>query len=529
MKVGPVGSYPVPSWNRSINRTGRLRNFRAPEFKYQAERVTQNEIKQIREIKNGKKESPVKPNKKRIENSDKGKWIKSLYTSNVSYGQLIVQIQTGGFTPIESKEIVDESIHQSERATDWAISNGHYAGIAEKSALIAALAGIGSVVLKNLEENNVIDDSPVLKRSLNVIENVGSASRGYIQYEKIYGGRNDDDRARNNYEAEVYGNKVAGIFANLAYIFETNINPVALVALGFTNEKVRETIQPILALANPLWWRVRMLAEIDQKFGTDLFTYLINKPLALLNIESAVKKVMEIRESGFLNYPYVSERLVELIGLNPKEHKLRDVFPEVAKLLKQLFSKDHQSEIESSEKLGKLLAPIFGFYGFVAYGLGVPVKSILTWLDKESKWVNLIAKSGSASQQITYLFRMILHEQFQNNSVDSNNLSPEAKRLKQERTRLFHAGVSVCVSNVLSSILQLIDTENSNIAVKTAKEIVEKVAEKGINYYFSKRRKLLGKRFRLDNPELYNIDGTAKIISDKVKIEDEKELAAKAA
>ena len=375
MRVGTVGSYPVPPWNRSINRTGRLRNFRAPEFKYQAERVTLDEIAKTGNLKTVTKYTVEETNSPETE---KKKWLNKLFSEKSLYGKTICDIQLFGFAPIQAKTIVDESIHQSERATDWAISNEHYAGIAEKSALIAALAGIGSVVLKNLEENNVIDDSPVLKRSLNVIESVGSASRGYIQYEKVYGGRNDDDRARNNYEAEVYGNKVAGIFGNLAYIFETNINPVALIALNFTNEKTQEVIKPLLHLFNPLWWRVRMLAQIDQKFGTDLFTYLINKPLALLNIESAAKKVREIKESGCLNYPYVSERLIELIGLDPKERKLKDVFPEFAKLMRNILTKDHESAIESSEKLGKLLAPIFGFYGFVAYGLGVPVRSILT-------------------------------------------------------------------------------------------------------------------------------------------------------
>ena len=525
MRVGPIGSYPVPSWNRSVNKNGRLKSFRAPEFKYQAERVTFDEAKQVREIKNGQKLLQ----KKKTKVIDKGEWINQLFSEKCYYWQVVLDVKQIGYTKEEASSIVDESIYQSERATDWAINNEHYANIAANSVLVSAIASVANACLKNLDENDEIVP-PVFKKSLHIVENISAASRGYIQYEKIYGGRNDDDRARNNYEREVYGNKAAGIFANLAYIFETNINPVALVALGFTNEKTKETIQPILSLANPLWWRVRMLAEIDQKFGTDLFTYLINKPLALLRIESAVEKVKEIKDSGYFNYPYVSGRLIELIGLDPKEHKLKDIFPELAKLMKNLFSKDHESAIESSEKLGKFLAPIFGFYGFVAYGLGVPVKSILSWLDKESKWVNLLAKSGGASQQILYLFRLFLPEQFENKSKDPNSFRKEESRvLQKERTRLFHTGVAVCTSNVLSTILQLMNTENSSTAVKTTKDVVEKVAEKGINYYFSKRRKLLGRRFRLDNPALYNIDGTAKIISDKVKIEDEKELAAKAA
>ena len=119
-------------------------------------------------------------------------------------------------------------------------------------------------------------------------------------------------------------------------------------------------------------------------------------------------------------------------------------------------------------------------------------------------------------------------EQFENKVQEFDKNETDRIELKQEKTRLFYTGVGVCVSNVLSTILQLMNTENKNTAVTIGKEVIEQVAEKGINYYFSKRRKLLGKRFRLDNPELYNIDGTAKIISDKVRIEDEKELALSA-
>ena len=527
MRVGPIGSYPVPPWNRSINRSGRLKSFRAPEFKYQAERVTLGEIEQIKKVDKSKKTDSTVP-KKKIKSIDKGEWINELINEKSLYGQTIVAVQAQGHSQLEAKSIVDESIHQSERATDWAISNEHYANIAAKSALIAALAGVANIVLKNLEENNVID-SPILRQVSSVVECGSAAYRGYIQYEKIYGGRNDDDRARNNYEAEVYGNKIAGIFGNLAYIFETNINPVALVVSGFTNEKIKETIQPLLTLANPLWWKVRMLAEIDQQFGTDLFTYLINKPLALLRIESAVKKVKEIKDSGYFNYNYIQNRLIELVGLDPAKHKLKDVFPEFARLMGALLDKDTENAIHASEHLGKFLAPVLGFYGFVAYGIGVPIKSILHWLDKESKWINLLAKSGSASQQIIYLFRMMFKEQFDNGVQEHDETMPERSQLKQERNKLFYTGAVVCVSNILSTILQLTDTENKNTAVKIGKEAIEQVAEKGINYYFSKRRKLLGKRFRLDNPELFNIDGTAKIISDKVRIEDEKELAVQAA
>lgn len=537
MRVGPIGSYPVSPWNRSlVNRNQRLKSIKAPEFKYGSEIVDYQEVQEIRRCENGKWIKVSSHSKrKKTKKLDKEQWLKSLYTEKASYGQFVASLQMMGHSPIDAKTILDESIHQSERATDWAISNEHYGSIAANSALVSLVLSIANTIVNNTSENNsslsfISSISPTIKQTLSTVEMGAAALRGYIQYENIYGGRMDDDRAKNKYEAEVHGNKIAGIFSDLAYIFETNINPVALIALNFTSDKTNESIRPLLSLCNSLWWRVRMLGEIDQKFGTDLFTYLINKPLALVNIKSGVDKVKEIKDSGYFTYEYIQERLIELIGLDPNEHKLSNVFPEVGRLLKSLFSEDKDLAKKSSENLGKFLAPIFGFYGFAAYGVGVPVKSILHLFEKESKWVNLLSKSGVASQQLLYLFRIFLPEQFENISDDTANLNNEEKlTLQKERTRLFHKGLTVCTSNILATLLQLIDTEESSAAVKIGKKVVEEVADKGINYFFSARRKLLGKKHRLDNPELYNIDGTAKIILDKVRIEDEKELAVKAA
>jgi len=516
MKVGPVSCYPVSPWHRSIIRNKRLQNFKAPEFKYGSERVTLKEISKINKCEN-KKVSNVDDKSKDEEELTPGKWINDLYSEKVLYGQVVSMVQLSEHTENKAKEIVNESIHQSERATDWAIDNEYFGNIAAQSALVSLLAGLTNSFIQNLD----MDDSaisPGMRRTISVVDTSAAACRGYTQFEKIYGGRMDDDRARNKYESEAYGNKVAGLFSDLAYIFETNINPVALVALNLLNDGTSETIRPLLSLCNSLWWRVRMLAEIDQKFGTDLFTYLTNKPLALMNIKSAVEKIKKIKDSGCFTYEYVGKRLIELSGLDSEKHKLIDVFPEVGKLFKTLFNENKDLAKKSSENLGKFLGPIFGLYGFVAYGVGVPVKSILSWLEIESKWVNLIAKSGSASQQLLYLFRIYLPEQFDNSKQNPDDITPEKLILRQERNRLFYKQATVCAANTLVTMLQLIDAENSNVAIRVTKSLAEEVADKGINYVFSDRRKLLGKKYRLDNPELYNIDGTIKIISDKVKI-----------
>ena len=65
MTIRPIGTYyPVPYWYRGINRNGRLQSFRAPEFKYQTERVTREELQLIKSLRNGKSIDSVKPRKK---------------------------------------------------------------------------------------------------------------------------------------------------------------------------------------------------------------------------------------------------------------------------------------------------------------------------------------------------------------------------------------------------------------------------------------------------------------------------------
>ncbi len=80
MRVGPIGSYPVSSWNRSmINPGQRLKSIKAPEFKYGSERVDYEEIQEIRRCENGKWIKVTSPSKtKETKKLDRGEWIKSL-------------------------------------------------------------------------------------------------------------------------------------------------------------------------------------------------------------------------------------------------------------------------------------------------------------------------------------------------------------------------------------------------------------------------------------------------------------------
>ena len=270
-----------------------------------------------------------------------------------------------------------------------------------------------------------------------------------------------------------------------------------------------------------------MLSDINQQFGTDLFSFLLHKPLSLLEVANSVKKIREIKERGNLNYSYISKRLIELIGLDSTKNKFSDVFPELGKLLKNLFSNNKEFAKDSSLKIGKFFASMFGLYGLAAYSIGIPLKSILRFFDIESKFINAFNQSGAVSQQLLYIFRIFLPEQFENQAQEYDENNPGLNKLKTEKNRLFYTGVASCSANILSTVFKFVNPENEYL--KMGLGIFNELADKGINYNFSRRRQLIGKKHRLRNPELYNPDGTAKIISDKVKIEDEKELAAKAA
>lgn len=447
---------------------------------------------------------------------DESKWINELYEGKISYGKLIQAIQSQGFTEEEAKEILDEAIYHSERSSDWALANEKYGGIAANSALVAACLGVLKTVVEGSEST-----PPFIKNVIGILHGGACASRGYFQYGYVYGRKIDDEKAKNNYEGEFYGNTLSSTFADLAYIFESKINLIPLPLLGLTSEETQKTISSLLSLMNILWWRVRMLAEVRQDFSSDLFTYLIHKPLALIGINESINKVRKIKEKGHLTYPYVQKRLIELIGLDPIKHKLKDIFPELARLLKDVLGSSKKDANHASHKVGKFLAPFFGFYGFVAFAIGAPLKSILKWLNLESKYINALASSSIASQQLLYLFRMILPEQLENRLTKNGEENHEIKELKSERDRLFYTGVTNCSLSIVSSILKLANIENKYL--KIGEGVLDELLDKGIQHYFSKRRELRGKKFRLDNPELFNSNGTPKIISSKIKKQNEQE------
>ena len=265
----PIFKHPHLPLKQKVNKKDDLETISPPEFKAGLQRVSFNEV-----IKINPPNNPPSVTRKREEEIDADKWINHLFSEKALYGQYIVDLQILGYSAHEAKDIVDQAIYHTERATNSAIEHEVKAGISANSMLLSAAVGI----LSNLVKNS--DSTPrLIKQALNITKNAAIGLRGYLQYE-LYG-RSDDDRGKNKYQAEFYGNKISGIFSDLAYIFETKINPVALVTLSFTGEKTQNIVKQLLTLPSTDWWRVRTFAEINQQFGTDLFGYLLHKPLSL--------------------------------------------------------------------------------------------------------------------------------------------------------------------------------------------------------------------------------------------------------
>ena len=155
--------------------------------------------------------------------------------------------------------------------------------------------------------------------------------------------------------------------------------------------------------------------------------------------------------------------------------------------------------------------------------IGVPVRSALSYFDKQNKYLDSVCQSGVGFQHILYILKFVLKEQYENKNEAKHVTDPKIKRLISDRNKLFHLGMSAFLINILSIPLKLFNIENKYL--KIIHDIYDELADRGVSLYFSWRRTLIGKKHKLANPELYSGD-TAKIISDKlpeVKCESKEE------
>ncbi len=471
-----------------------------PEFKWGHKRVSENEIINIIDSA--------------YKNEDEYKWVNKICIDSETFKDYSAAFVNNGLTPTEAQSILDQSIHHSLRAANWAEENEKKSGQASMWMLCSLISGIGKILLNNFES---LPDS--FKSVLSFFQNSASALRGYFQF-KLYGERPDEDRAENLYEAKEYGNHASAFFADEAYRFETKINPWILPILSFFSENIQKAIKSLLSLPNILWWRIRMPQEINQRFATNVLEYIFHKPLSLFGFKKSIEKVENIQNEGNLDKEYIKLRAKALIGLENSLNKSISgkLFEELKAVFKGKFNKKHDEDdkqyikrcdkkIASSIKVNKLIAPFLGLYGFFAIAVFTPIKSILDLFNIKNRFIDTINQTSCATQQIIYLFRLLLPEHLENIKHSKDKTNDEVNKLSQKRKNLFYMGTATCFMNIASVFLKLFGLEKiENKVFKTEIEVYNEVADKAIPYYLSKRRELLGTKFKLDNSELFNRD-----------------------
>ena len=274
-----------------------LENPNPPEFRHGTNRVTENEILKLSFQRQGKTYEATSLKGKYDDNE---KWINRLFNEKALYGKYITRMQNLDYTYDEAKEIIDGAILQSERVADWAIDVEKRGNIAAGASIASGVLSIASDILQNHELL-----SPNVRRVVSTLSGISRAVRYYEQYQ-MYCGREDDDKAKNKHEANEYGDKLNGIFADLAGTFGTTLFPLSDVVLGLINdEKLKEILSPLMLLPIQEWWRIRPLSEINHEFSTDLFDYLKHKPLSstLLHITRVYMKSSGLSRASknFLN------------------------------------------------------------------------------------------------------------------------------------------------------------------------------------------------------------------------------------
>lgn len=256
------------------------------------------------------------PNDLGNSSKDKEELIRNLFNNfdKDSYGKIIAELMALGYTKEESTEILKRLIEGKERAADWSVNAVKYCG----SGVRAILLSFPLAVFKSLVNNFEIDFSPFIKKSIGFFDGLLTGIRNFFQ-NMIYGGRPDDDRVRNNYEAKRYGNKIPSVWGDIAFHTETKVNPWAFPLLEVLSDKTREIVKPTLFSQNPMWFRVRMGSDINLRFATDFLSFLIHKPLSLFGIKNSKDKVNKINQGEFLSKNYVTKRCAENIGLDSNE------------------------------------------------------------------------------------------------------------------------------------------------------------------------------------------------------------------
>ncbi len=433
-------------------------------------------------------------------------WVNLILSKKQPISVYVNELTNKGFKDSQIESIISYAFNDIERRKDWSSTNISLGSTASTATSI-------NLILSLFKELIDTENTPwVINTALHLAYGVTKSIRSYCQY-SIYG-RSDDDAALNQYQADVYGNKIAGVFSKVAVFIEKNINSWAYTVLEILPSHIRDPAKKLLSLPTAMWWRGRMPAHINQQFFTDFLSYLWHKPLSFFGNKKSTEELKAIKERDNISPSYFMERHYKNAGLtDKKDQSFLNLVKQTFKLTKNTFSSDITIQKNSSKKLAETIAPVFGIHGFFSAGIGTVFSSALKMLHINSKFFDILNSTALTSQQLIYLPKIIIPMYNETKELDEALKKEEnterfnraeienLKEFNKEKRNLSYFGFTSLPLSVLNTALKFFNFEDGFL--NKVKNIIDDLSSGVSNRFFSHRRHLIGKQFRLENPEFY--------------------------
>ena len=273
-----------------------------------------------------------------------------------------------------------------------------------------------------------------------------------------------------------------------------------------------------------------MPAHINQGFFTDLLKFLLHKPLSLLGFKSSRKEIEKIKERKNIELSYFVERHYENLGIkDKKEQNPVNFIKQLFKLTKQSVNGEANIQLESTKKVGETIAPVLGITAFMATTLGIPIKLITKYLNKQNRIIDFFASLSMSAQQLIYFFKMVIFELNDYKRIKARLLDTEfihktngnqlveMKILLHKKQKLSILGLTTFLTSQINTLLKIFP--NQNLYIETTIKIFDTLSGDLVSKFFSERRHVMGFGFRAENSELYSKE--EKEIVEEKSIEDD--------
>ena len=433
-------------------------------------------------------------------------WINTVLSNEKAFELYDNELSQKGFS-FEQKEFVFSSaLNDIERRKDWSSVN-------ESLGLTASTATSANLILGLFKELTDWESTPqIFKKLTELAYGATRGIRSYCQY-SIYG-RDDDDAALNQYQSAVYGNKIAGALSKVSIFTETEINSWAYTLAEVLPSHIRDPAKKLLCLPTSMWWRARMPAHINQQFFTDFLLYLRHKPLSWFRNKKRIEELKRIKERDNISPSYFMERHYKNAGLtDKKDQSFSGLVKQLFKLTKNTFGSNITIQKDSSKKLAETIAPVLGIYGFFSVAIGTVFGAIFKIFHINSKMFDILNSSALTSQQMIYLPKIVMPMYNETKELDEAIKNPETterlekaeidnlKEFNREKRNLAYFGFTSLPLSVLNTALKFFNFEDNFL--NKVKNILDDISSSVSNRFFSHRRHLIGKQFRLENPEFY--------------------------